>query len=249
MKFKSCIFYLLLGFLSVFTSATSAQSRSLVVAALGDSITAGLMRDSSGRVSCPHIVDCVGNGAINLGGFAPFLASKLTTSGFSTNVINWGYAGERSNQLANRVSTVIVNSSPSHITIMAGANDAIDNVSRATVKFNIEFMARNAISKNVTPILATVTPDPRLLIYEANINKYNADIRELAEMLELPLADQFKKMNENFSAYNSGDLKHFNNLGNEKMAEEWFDAFIALLELQFPPEEKVNLNPILNLLL
>jgi len=248
-KLKTFIFYVFLGFFSIVSSVSSAQSQSLAIAALGDSITAGLMRDSQDEITCPHIVECDGNGATNIGGFAPFLNTRLRDKGYSSNVFNWGYSGETSQQLVNRVSAVITLSSPSHITIMAGANDAIDNVSQNTLKFNIDIMAKIAISRNVTPVLATVTPDPRLLIYEANINKYNVVIRELSEELKISVADQFTKMNEDFDSYHSGDQKHFNNLGNDKMAEEWLDAIIGLEEPEPTPEKKIIITPILNLLL
>jgi len=252
-KLKTIIFYLFIWVFSINISVSSAQSQSgaLVVAAIGDSITAGLMRDSSNVITCPHVnLSCNGNGVMNVGGFSPFLATQLTNQGYVTNVFNWGYSGAISRQLVDRISSVISISSPTHITIMAGANDATQNISDNTLKFNIEVMAQNAISKNVIPVLSTVTPDPRNISYQAEINKYNVGIREIAQRLGLSLADQFTKMNENFSLYNSGDLKHFNNLGNLKMAEEWVDAFISgMPPPPPPPEKKVNINPVFNLLL
>jgi len=225
-------------------SVSNAQTQPLVIAALGDSITAGLMRDNRPVITCPHSnSNCDGNGAVNFGGYAPFLATKLTNEGFFANVLNWGYSGAKTSEIVNRVSSIISSSSPTHMTIMLGANDAVFNISSTTVKFNIEMMARNAMSKNVIPILGTVTPDPRTSTFQANINAINADIRELSQQLEVPLADQFTKMNENFALYHSGDLKHFNNIGNEKMADEWFDAIETVLKKKF------NISPIINLLL
>lgn len=228
--------------------ASWAVSTEIRMVAIGDSITAGLMRDGDDNVTCPHNhMDCFGDGALNSGGFVPSLTTELSNVGFQASVFNWGYSGLTSSEVLNNISAVITVSQPNYITIMAGANDAVFNVSRATLKFNYQRMAEHAISKNVTPILGTVTPDQRNLLFEANINKYNTAINEVAAALNVPVADQFSKMNENFAAYHSGDLKHFNNLGNQKMAEEWMRALSTVLMVV--PVPSISLAPIYELLL
>ncbi len=228
---------------------THVQAETIRVIAFGDSITAGLYRNSNGTYlycgatgqTSSSDPTCIGNGRVNRGGYTSDLADLINAEGDTGVVYNWGVNGERTSSMVNRINSVM-NATPSdYIAIMGGANDAYANVSRTTVAFNIGVMIDQANARDTFPLVATVTPNQSTGSLDARVQSYNPSIIALQNSKKFSLADQYTKLVSNFNAYHSGDKLHFNSAGNSRMADEWFASL---------PEDNVNAAaPILLLLL
>lgn len=235
----------------LYLASALAQTK---VIAFGDSITSGMFRTADNFRICTHngasgtTIECRINGLVNLGGYAPYLANLLTTedSG-AVSVFNWGYSGELTFQMVNRINTVMAATPSDYIAIMGGANDAFANFSSEMVRFNLDQMIASARDRGVTPVVATVTPDWIDSVKQLKVIDINTRIRSLLEEREVTLADQYERLIGNFTAYHSGDLLHLNDAGNQQLAIEW-DKAIREAETA-ANTSKANLSPIYQLLL
>lgn len=219
------------------------------VIAFGDSITSGMFRTADNFRVCSHngasgpTTECRINGEVNLGGYAPYLASSLTVEeGVSAVVYNWGYSGELTYQMVNRIDSVMLATPSKYIAIMGGANDAYANFSSELVRFNIDQLITSAKSRNITPIVATVTPNWIDGVKQLKVIDINVGIRSLLEERNIQLADQYERLLGNFPAYQSGDYLHLNDAGNRQLAIEWFEA------IQESRISSITLAPIYQLL-
>lgn len=241
MTFTVCVFSQLL--------LANAWAQTKVIA-FGDSITSGMFRTADNFRVCSHngasgtTTECRINGSVNIGGYAPYLANSLTVEeGTFATVYNWGYSGELTFQMVNRINTVMNATPADYIAIMGGANDAFANFSSELVQFNIDQMITSARNKNITPIVATVTPNWMDGTKQLKVIDINVRIRSLLEERKVQLADQYERLIPNFSAYQSGDFLHLNDLGNRQLAIEWIEA---IQESRIP---SMTLAPIYQLLL
>lgn len=221
------------------------------VLAFGDSITQGLQRNSSNVI---YACTSRGNGRETSCGYGDELEAFLARAGYPSRVFNWGYSGERTccvggNDGLSRIDSVLNSRNADFILIMEGANDLYQGLSSSTTKSAISAMVDKARAKNVTPIIATITPNTaRGLGFDSQIRRsYNPKIRDLAREKTVLIADQYDAVAGGWRSvpYNSGDGLHVSNRGYQKIAGEWFRVF----ESQDFFENKPNITPILNLLL
>lgn len=227
-------------FFSVFNSTPSiAQNDVIEIIAFGDSITAGLIRTNQGGVSCPPGVsleparfsssafDCYGNGVANRGGYQPILQSALNSRGIQTNIFNWGFSGIETPTMIGQLTSVL-NSRPNaqYVLILGGANDAFEGFSTSTVVQNLQSMINLVRSRNMTPIIGTVTPITLSSSLDAITTRYSSAIKQLAQSTNTLIADHHSLMRPTFNStpLHSGDRLHLNTAGNQVVASAWLEA-------------------------
>ena len=213
------VFLFLVFFLLV---AGPLRAETYTVDAFGDSITAGwwvYARD--------------GNGCVGCGGYEPALQSLLKSAGRDAVVKNWGKGSETTDHGASRVDDVITHDKPRYMLLMEGTNDLLF-FSEDTVLKNMTRMVDASLARGVAPILGTILPDSR---GGKRITQTNDLLRELAAKKNIPLADHYTAVKDNWSSLTADGL-HPNSAGYRKMAEVWFDAM-----------QTIDLTPILMLLL
>ena len=184
-----------------------------VFIALGDSITQGY----------PEI-DEPGEGR-QIGGYEPHLETLLEGPSQTTKVLNYGIAGDDSSEGLNRIDGILSSEKSNFILILEGTNDIMLGISRSTTYANLREMIDKSRANNVTPILATLTPDSRPLpnFLKDIKGTYNPNIKEIADEKEVMLADLYEAVNDQWSAL-SDDGLHPNDAGHQVIAEEWFDT-------------------------
>lgn len=243
------------GFLSV--PVWSAGPVPLSIVTYGDSITAGVFRTESGIVTCPEGVSrepgrydgdtrevCYGNGVINKGGFQPELFSLLVDGGYAPSISNYGYSGIRSDQMVPFVLSIIFQRpGASHFLIMAGANDAANDVSTSTVIANLSAMVSQVQAQGLTPIIGTVTRNISNSAYDVKTGQYSQAIRTYAAENNILLADSSAALSPNWVDYHSGDGLHLNIQGNDILASVIYSS------LNLKVGNGFILSSILNLLL
>lgn len=177
-----------------------------VYSAFGDSITRG-----------------VGNG-----GYPPFLQARLTSKFGPSTVINRGVGGETTSSGVNRINNVLNADNPEFILIMEGTNDIGFGRSEDSAAFNLGVMMDRAIGFGARPIISTVTP--RLDGSNDPVRRLNDLIRGLAGQKGVPLTDNFSAINAVPDADDNlyTDHIHFNDTGNDIMAEAWFQTISGL---------------------
>ncbi len=171
---------------------SSGQGRSAeLITAFGDSITEGICR-----------------GVCH--GYFEVLDSIMDNSGREVDIINGGLGGETTSGgvgridifLADNADYSINNHCPPQtqfngrrghiILIMEGANDAIHGVSAYTTQANLRAMIQKSRDADVTPVLATITPNYKYEFGSCNsgiVGSYNTLIRQLAISEGVTLAD------------------------------------------------------------
>lgn len=213
------VFLFLVFFLLV---AGPLRAETYTVDAFGDSITAGWW-----------VYARNGNGCVGCGGYEPALQSLLKSAGRDAVVKNWGKGSETTDHGASRIDDVIAHDKPRYMLLMEGTNDLLF-FSEDTVLKNMTRMVDASLARGVAPILGTILPDSR---GGKRITQTNDLLRELAAKKNIPLADHYTAVKDNWSSLTADGL-HPNSAGYRKMAEVWFDAM-----------QTIDLTPILMLLL
>lgn len=255
-KLSACLVVLLL-------SAASTPSLALEVLTVCDSITQGLQRTGSGQLFGNL---SPGNGRANFGGYQPRLNQLLDDGIEPSTVYNWGIAGETSPQTVRRINSVLNSRPADYILILCGVNDLFNGISSSTTSANIKVLIERSLAKDVTPVVAELTPytsgqtDP----IDRNIwANYNPKIRAVANSMGVPIAYLYGEGNnynasswandmrrcwkggplcDNAPPYTSGDGLHLSDLGYKVMTEIWYEV---LREQEGGP----NITPSVNLLL
>ena len=202
------------------------------VLTVGDSITSGLKLNASRTVwECPpdgvitsSYYVCDGEDAENRGGYQPSTRTKIAALGVTADLYNWGFAGEGTRSILNRVSQAMNARAADYVFIMAGTND-LGTVSRGTIVRNLQYMIDAVCESGLTPVVGTITPRFDGASYNFSIQKINEELREYAESLNVPVAENYDALIGNFGAYHSGDYLHINDAGDEVMATQWANAF------------------------
>lgn len=251
-------------FVSFFTLALTLGSVSvqaatgLDIVTYGDSITAGLSRTFSEVVTCPAGVSfepgrfdvddtrdvCYGNGVINQGGYQPTLVNLLIDDGFTPAISNYGFSGIRTDQMISMLSGILsARPNAQYVVIMAGANDAVADVSTSTVVANLSIMVASVQNAGLIPVVATVTPNTRAVNFERNSRKYSDAIRVYAESNNILLADSREAVGSDWLNNHSGDNLHLSEAGNIVLAN------VVYSSLSLDPPQNIIVAPIISLLL
>ena len=191
-----------------------SPSGELIILGFGDSITQGYpYRDEPG-----------GGGRFPLpdNGYEPTLETLLAVDSRSSQVLNWGVAGEKTYDGLKRINSVLSNPYADYILILEGTNDYW-HISYETTIFNLGWMIDESRDQNVTPILSTLTPDT-LNPEKPITTEYNPAIRELAVQKGVRLADQYAALIGGWELSYTYDGLHPNAVGYNVMAQTWFNA-------------------------
>jgi lysophospholipase L1-like esterase len=168
---------------------------------------------------------CDGDDAKNKGGYQPSARSKISAQGVSVDLYNWGFAGELSSQILGRVSQAMSARPAKYVFIMAGINDVGFGISSGSIAFNVRRMIDRVCERGLIPVLGLITPRFDGGSYNSKIQVINDAIREYAESLNVPVADNYNALIGNWNAYQSGDNLHIGNAGDSAMATQWASAF------------------------
>lgn len=244
------------GCLSVPAWSVSPEPFHLVT--YGDSITAGVFRTGSGVVTCPQGVSrepgrfddedtrevCYGNGAVNKGGYQPKLFSLLMDDGYAPSISNYGYSGIRSDQMVPFVLSIISQRpSATHYLIMAGANDAANDVSTSTLIANLSAMVSQVQAQGLTPVISTVTRNFIKSAFDVKTGQYSQAIRSYAQANDILLVDSNAALGPNWGNLHSGDGLHLNGQGNDILSS------VIHSSLNLKVRNGLVISPILHLLL
>jgi lysophospholipase L1-like esterase len=115
---------------------------------------------------------------------------------------------------------------PDFILLWTGANDQIHAVSYQTTLYNIKEMIKVSREFEVTPLIATVTPDAKYNYpdcREGSLGKLNDGIAALSVSEDVELADQCATIPV-WTNDDCGDGLHPNSRGNEKIAATWLQV-------------------------
>ena len=227
--------FLKIWFTGVFMTlilSTSAYGFSIIT--LGDSITSGLKRNAGGTVLyCPPdnvttsgFYVCNGDDVKNIGGYQAAAKSQLASIGATADLYNWGFAGERSTDMVNRVTQAINGRPATYVFFMAGTND-LGIFSVGTTFFNLTVVLQSIIDAGLTPVVGTITPRFDNGAFDASIQIINDALVDYAEENNIAVADHYSAMIGNFGAYQSGDQLHINSTGDAVMAVEWRKGYEA----------------------
>jgi acyl-CoA thioesterase I len=202
---------------------------------IGDSITVGY----------PYTYPIeAGNGG-RFGIYQNILSGYLSKVEQPSAIYNWGMGGESSYGGAIRINHVLSSRRADYILILYGTNDLYAGISPSTTRRNITIMIDRAVSKNVTPIVGTITPNTMTSGYDALLkNHYNPGIIAAAQSRNAALADHYASLRPKWSTtpLHSGDRLHPNSTGYSIIAKTWYYVIVEL-------NKKTNISPILNLLL
>lgn len=231
----------------------------VVVHAIGDSITQGLMRTGGGVIS--GIVNPV-FGADPNGSYSPSIKMKIGSileepaSKCDDTLVrfkNWGVGGYRTNQLISLIPTVMSGVNPQetgvlhYFLVMGGANDLYEGLNPATTKSNLSKVLDRLRSFGVTEdqiVLANITEN--FLYPQINVS-YNSQIAILATEESVFYVNMYGCM-QPWNNLNSGDGLHVSTSGYTQMASCFLNAFEDNLRLKIKNSGNV-IAPIFLLLL
>ena len=105
-------------------------------------------------------------------------------------VLNRGINGQRSDEILARFDRDVQQEHPDCVIILGGVNDVYQGVPAASVRDNILWMYRKALSCQTSPVAGTVLPYNSASASEAKaIRDLNSWIRETASRLEILFCD------------------------------------------------------------
>lgn len=172
---------------------------------LGDSITAG-SGSSNATYAFPTLTGVRAGSAL----VVPVLA---------------GVAGQRSDQVAARLQSAVIDAGCTTMVLLVGTNDASQGVSLATYQANVGGMFTTARNAGLDVFVCTVPPigSGGLPAVKALITSYNSWLASAAAGYGVTLVDAYTALVDGSgnlaAAYDSGDGTHPNNLGHLQIAK------------------------------
>lgn len=221
----SCVFGV-----TVSRLATITKTRFL---AFGDSITVGTVSTFNPSGDPPYINTDV-PGASYPAVLQQLLAARYTSQ--TITVVNEGKGGERAVDGVGRASSVFNANRPEVALIMDGYNDlGVGEAGIAPAIAAINDMAKDARFRGARVFLATLTPPPVNVnrgISNTTIVRFNDKLKAMARGENAVLVDVYAAMASDPNRYNSADGRHLNVEGYRKVAETFFAAIRAELEVK-----------------
>jgi len=198
------------------TAITPRSGDTIVIAAIGDSITWGAMAFGERAPS---------------GGYPAMLEAKLRAAGHDVVVRNEGIPGEKAYGTNNRFLSVI--NDADIVLLMIGTNDIIrpegcPEAHNCHTAEHIAAMLDKALSSNVIPFVSTVTPaQSRCARSWANppIRALNEQISTIAHERNVKIVDNHQAILDHDGALFS-DCLHFKDQGYEVIAQQWYNALV-----------------------
>jgi lysophospholipase L1-like esterase len=206
------------GLYTINPAAASTSATTLVYAALGDSLTAGV-GTTKYEDSYPYLV-----------------AQKLAGSDQRVVVQDLGIPGERTKGLLADVVPLANNNQPNIITVLIGVNDIHNQVSTATFRQNYDAILTQ-IAKNSTAQIYTISIPfigantlmlpPYQWYFDSRTREFNAIIQDLSRQHQVtyidiytPTENLFKQAGPHYSA----DLFHPSAAGYQVWAKIIYDS-------------------------
>lgn len=217
MRFKSLIFALAFGGLSVFCAEASAfdpvdhgAGETRLVVAMGDSLTAGynLPPDAS---------------------FPAQLQKALTAGGKQVSVMNAGVSGDTSSGGRARLEWMLsgLSQSPDLVVLEFGGNDALRGIEPSITKDNLDAMLRVLIERDIPILLVGMRAPPNMgRAYE---EEFNGIFPALAAEHNVPLYPFFLDGVALYPDLKLGDGIHPNREGVGVIVERIREAIDDLL--------------------
>jgi lysophospholipase L1-like esterase len=201
--------------------------------AFGDSVTVGIVATNNPAGSPPYLLREVPDAAY------PRVLEQMLASRYSSQtvtVINAGKGGEKAVDGVGRAQSVINAERPEVVLVLDGYNDlglgeaGIDPAIAA-----ITDIAKTARFRGARVFIATLTPPPVGVnrgLSNTTVSRFNAKLRDVARGENAVLVDVYQALAGNPNLYNSDDGRHPNEAGYRKIAETFFAAIQADLEVR-----------------
>jgi len=210
--------------------ATITKTRFL---AFGDSVTVGVVATLNPSGMPFYILRDVPNESY------PTVLQRLLATRYASQAIavsNEGKGGEKAVDGIGRAQSVINGQRPEVVLILDGYNDLGAGEAGIQPAISaINEMAKDARFRGAKVFLATMTPprtDVNRGISNATVVRFNEALRVMARGENAVLVDLYAAMSGNAALYNSDDNRHPNEAGYKKMAETFFAAIQAALEVR-----------------
>jgi len=202
--------------------------------AFGDSITVGVVSSDNPNSPPPYILRDAPNDAY------PAVLQRLLAARYSSQtitMINEGKGGEKAVDGVGRASVVFNANRAEVVMIMDGYNDLSTggeaNIDSAIAAVND--MVKDARFRGARVFLGTLTPPPVQVnrgISNSTIVRFNEKLRAMAKGENAVLVDVYAAFAPDPNRYNSADGRHPNEAGYRKIAETFFAAILAELEVR-----------------
>lgn len=197
--------YLFLAFLIIHLQHPQSLYAEEIIA-FGDSITEGSI-DPDGS---------------DHGGYPLVLQQLYNNHGLAVTVYNSGLHGERTTSGVNRISSSLNSHPAQFLLLLEGANDVISGVSPQTLIHNLGIMIDKTKANNVTPLIATLTPEEKHGNTPLIVSTINPEIINLASQKDIRLVDLYSAVADSWTAW-SWDGLHPNYDGMYAIAKKWYD--------------------------
>lgn len=202
--------------------------------AFGDSITVGVVATVNPAGTPPFILTDVPNDAY------PAVLARLLSARYTSQTItvrNEGKGGEKAVDGVGRAQSVINGNRPEVVLFMHGYNDLStageDGIDPAIAA--ITDMAKDARFRGARVFMATLTPPPVGVnrgISNTTIVRFNEKLRVAARGEAAVLVDVYAAMAHDPNRFNSADGRHLSVEGYRTVAETFFAAIQAELEVK-----------------
>ena len=202
--------------------------------AFGDSITVGVVASDNPAPPPPYILRDVPNDAY------PEVLRRMLAARYASQtitMINEGKGGEKAVDSVGRAFSAFNANRPEVAMIMDGYNDlsilAEAGIDPAIAAIND--MVKDARFRGAKVFLATLTPPPVGVnrgIANITIVRFNEKLRAMAKGENAVLVDVYAAFAPDPNRYNSADGRHPNEAGYRKIAETFFAAIQAELEVK-----------------
>jgi lysophospholipase L1-like esterase len=201
--------------------------------AFGDSITVGTVSSDNPSPPPPYLLRDIADSYPSV--LRQLLAARYSTQ--TITMINEGKGGEKAVDGVGRAQTVFNANRPEVALIMDGYND-LSTLGEAGIDAAIAAvndMVKDARFRGARVFLATLTPPPVNVnrgISNSTIVRYNEKLRAMAKGENAVLVDVYAAFAPDPNRYNSADGRHPNEAGYRKIAETFFAAIQAELEVR-----------------
>ncbi len=202
--------------------------------AFGDSITVGVVSTDNPNAPPAYLLRDVPNESY------PAVLRQLLAARYSSQtitMINEGKGGEKAVDGVGRAQSVFNANRPDVALIMDGYND-LSTLGEAGIDpaiAAINEMMKDARFRGARVFLATLTPpipNSNRGIGNTTIARFNERLKAMAKGESAVLVDVYAAMASDAARYNSADGRHPNEAGYRKIAETFFAAIQAELEVK-----------------
>lgn len=166
------------------------SSRRLYAIAIGDSTTAGDLRDLDG-----HLTD-TGGLSVHMepriqanGPRSWFTHLCMLSGGRLVHLYNAGRGSERTPEMLSRFQQFVVAYKPD-VVFLGDARNDMGVIDPSVTKANIRSMINQALAAGILPIITTCYPDNSAGVATA-LRKHNAWLKKIAEEYRIPLSDKY----------------------------------------------------------